>query len=109
MYSYVYVLSMEGVGPQNVRPITAFSPNAIIGCPTCLTTYVFSYLCAPARADITQHQRVSCYAELDRRQSQRTEFFIFIYLCVSVATLSTAKQSGGTGQCSLSCLRSLLL
>jgi len=32
--------------------------------------YVFSLLRAPARADITSHQRVSFNAELDRHQSQ---------------------------------------
>jgi len=37
----------------------------MIGCPICLSTYVFPFLRTPARADITHHQHVSQdYAEL---------------------------------------------
>ncbi len=49
----VFIYSVEGVGPRNVRPIKKLGPSILIGFPTCLSTYVFAYLCA----DRIRHQR----------------------------------------------------
>ncbi len=47
MYLSVLIYSVEGVGPRNVRPIKTLGPSVLIVFPTCLSTYVFAYLCAP--------------------------------------------------------------
>jgi len=40
--------SVEVSGSKTVRPMIALGPNTMIGCPTCLSTYVFTYLRAPS-------------------------------------------------------------
>ncbi len=54
MYLSVLIYSVEGVGPRNVRPIKTLGPSVLIVFPTCLSTYVFAYLCA----DRIHHERV---------------------------------------------------
>ncbi len=37
MYLFVFIYSVEGVGPRNVRPIKTLGPSVLIGFPTCLS------------------------------------------------------------------------
>uniref|UniRef100_A0A8C2AJL7 Spectrin beta chain n=1 Tax=Cyprinus carpio TaxID=7962 RepID=A0A8C2AJL7_CYPCA len=46
-YLYVLIYSVEGVGPRNGQPIKMLVPSILIDFPTCLSTYVFTYLCSP--------------------------------------------------------------
>ncbi len=59
----VFIYSVEGVGHRNVRPIKMLIPSVLIDFPTCLSTCVFAYLCAPSscRQDTSStHSRTLC-------------------------------------------------
>ncbi len=47
MYLSVFIYSVEGVGQIHVCPIKTIGSSILIVFPTCLSTCVFAYLCAP--------------------------------------------------------------
>ncbi len=44
MYLYVFIYSVEGVGPRNVRPIKTLILSILIDFPTCLSTYCMYFI-----------------------------------------------------------------
>ncbi len=40
---YLYLYSVEGVGPRHIRPIKTLGPSILIVFPTFLSMYIFAY------------------------------------------------------------------
>ncbi len=57
----VFIYSVEGVRPRNVRPITTLGPSVLIVFPTCLSTYVLAYLCAPCSCRHTRYITIRAF------------------------------------------------
>ncbi len=70
MYLYVFIYSVEGVGPRNVRPIlTSYLP----------VTCVLAYLCAPGSC--RQGPSSACSRTTMQTSTTLSSFLVLLYFC----------------------------
>ncbi len=71
----VFIYSVEGVGPRNVRP------SVLIVFSTCLLTYVFAYLCAPCsrRHDTSSVRSLTLCRQRENGRQTSTTRSSFLY------------------------------
>ncbi len=67
----------EDQGPRKVRPIKMFGPNILRGFPTCLSTYVFAYLCTPRQDTSSACSRTLCRQSENGRQTSTTWLILY--------------------------------
>ncbi len=65
VFIYALISLVEGIWPYNVHQIISFCPRATIGCPTCLSTYVFAHLHVPC---LCRHDTSSAHCRQSKNE-----------------------------------------